>query len=109
MSESAPFDGLENPYASPQTAPERTGLSTSGDALEQELRAFVGPRADVYLRKWAPLLYGSGQAGFNWPAFLLAGIWLPYRKMYAVSLIFYGAIVAESVLEEVVFAGILRQ
>jgi hypothetical protein len=79
---------------------------------EQEIRSFVGPKADYYLEKWADSLalkdesYG---AGFNWAAFFLSGLWLPYRKMYLVTLIFYGIILAESVLEDLVFIGILDE
>jgi hypothetical protein len=83
----------------------------SGTELsEQEIRSFVGPKADYYLNRWASALEGSRQGtGFNWAAFFLSGLWLPYRKMYLVTFIFYGIIVAESILEDVVFMGILGQ
>jgi hypothetical protein len=90
---------------------------------EQELRAFVGRKADYYLGKWWPALksQGSGydqvavaglmlaqpKTGFNWAAFLLSGLWLPYRKMYKATFIFMGIILLESILEEVLFVGIL--
>jgi hypothetical protein len=73
---------------------------------EQELRTFVGPRADYYLSKWAGDRRGMG---FNWAAFLLSGLWLPYRKMYLATFILYAIILVESVLEDVVFVGILGQ
>lgn len=76
------------------------------DDGEQYLRAFVGPRADYYLQKWSPLLLGGGRgAGFNWAAFTLFGAWLPFRKMYFFSLIFYGAIIVETIVEDLLFIG----
>jgi hypothetical protein len=75
---------------------------------EQEVRAFVGSRADYYLKKWHAALEGVGTGkGFNWAAFFLSGLWLPYRKMYVPAIIFYGIILLESTLEEVVFVGVL--
>jgi uncharacterized protein DUF2628 len=76
---------------------------------EQEVRAFVGPRADTYLKKWRAPLEGSGSGtGFNWAAFLLSGLWLPYRKMYLATTILFGIILIEAIAEEVVFVGILK-
>jgi hypothetical protein len=72
-----------------------------------ELRAVVGPRADRYLAKWPPILgplteVGIPSLGFHVAAFLFAGFWLPYRKMYKASLVFYGVLIAESVLESLI-------
>jgi hypothetical protein len=90
---------------------------------EQELRAFVGRNANYYLRKFWPALKTRGpgydnvaiaglmvkqpKTGFNWVAFFLSGLWLPYRKMYLPTLLLFGVVLIESVLEEVVFVGIL--
>ena len=59
----------------------------------------VGKRADHYLKKWQATEHG----GFNVAAFLLSGLWLPYRKMYRITAILYSAIIVESLLEELVF------
>jgi hypothetical protein len=73
---------------------------------EQEVRAFVGPNADYYLAAWRRALAGEdGASGFNVGGFFLAVPWLAYRKMYAAALILVGIIIAESVLEEALFAG----
>jgi hypothetical protein len=80
------------------------------ELTEDELRAFVGPRADRYLEQWQPLLAaGSGArgAGFNWSAFFFSGFWLLYRKMYKVAAIFFGVILLESLCEELVLVGVL--
>lgn len=75
---------------------------------EQELRTFVGKRADYYLNEWRPALDEQSSAtGFNVAGMFLSGLWLPYRKMYLVTLIFYGALVAETALEELVYVGVL--
>lgn len=81
------------------------------ELTEHEVRAFVGPRSDRYLEQWRPLLTAAGSgardAGFNWSAFFLSGLWLPYRKMYKVAAIFYGIILLESLFEELVFVEVL--
>ncbi len=77
-------------------------------ASVQELRVFVGRRADYYLGKWREALAGTGTGtGFNLAAFFLSGIWLPYRKMYAIAFLLYGALIVESIAEELVFVGLL--
>ena len=76
----------------------------------QEVRAFVGPKAGYYLKKWQTALDGTGSSNsFNGAAFFLSGLWLPYRKMYLITAIFFGIILLESVLEEVVTVGILAK
>ena len=78
------------------------------DQTDEEVRAFVGPRADYYIRKWWLDLDKMGNTpGFNWAAFFLNVLWLPYRKMYRVTTILYGIILLEAVLDEIVFVGIL--
>jgi hypothetical protein len=78
---------------------------------EQEVRAFVGPKSDYYLKKWHLALEGMGNAGnatgFNWAALFLSGLWLPYRKMYRATLIFFGVILLETLFEEIVYVGFL--
>lgn len=69
------------------------------DASEAELRAVFGPRADYYFAQWQ----GTGRRASNWAAFWFSGLWLPFRRLYLVALVFYAAIAVESVLEEVVF------
>lgn len=66
---------------------------------EPELRAAVGPRADFYLRKWQDKEGG----GFNWAAFLLSGLWLPYRKMYRATGVLFALVVGETLFEEALF------
>jgi Protein of unknown function (DUF2628) len=75
---------------------------------EQEIRAFVGPRADTYLAKWKPLLNGVGTgSSFNWAAFFLSGLWLSYRKMYLAATIFFGFLLLEIIAEHALFVWIL--
>lgn len=105
MSQVADFDQMDNPYRSSAVL-EPTSVDT--DVAENELRAFVGPRGDYYLRKWAPRLADpSGETGMNWAAFFLTAFWLAYRKMYAATFIFYGVAVALAVLQQVVFVLML--
>jgi hypothetical protein len=98
-----------NPYEPPRAALS-TGIDRSAllDLNQKEAEAFVGRKAAYYLRKWplARELTGTS-TGFNWAAFLFAGLWLPYRKMYWAATIFWGTLLVESIVEEVVFVLIL--
>ena len=77
-------------------------------ATEDEIRDFVGDRAEFYLEHWAGLLEsGRGRAGFNWAAFLLSFVWICYRKMYGIAAIVFGVIIVERVLEPFYFIGYL--
>ena len=88
-----------NPYAPPQAAQSAAPIRThDGPITEQELRAFFGSRWRRYLDRWGSWTQGRS-AGFNWVAFFFAGLWLPYRKMYRVALVFYAIMLLESVLE----------
>ena len=85
-----------------------TDRSALLDLSEQEAEAFVGRKAGYYLKKWPLARELTGRStGFNWAAFLLAGLWLPYRKMYRAATIFWGVLLVESIVEEVVFVLIL--
>ena len=109
MSENAHRPPSENPYAAPASTSGYTQSVPTESAEEQHLREFVGSKADYYLEKWSPLaLEHSGRStGFNWAAFLLSGLWLAYRKMYQVAMIFFAIILVETIAEEILFVGIL--
>jgi len=104
----------DNPYRPPQAplqdtpgiGDERT-LPEHLERTEAELRAFVGKNAGYYLKKWASALANEGgSSGFSGAAFLFSGLWLPYRKMYKFTLILYGIVLAETVLEAIVPAAL---
>jgi hypothetical protein len=50
----------------------------------------------------------GGPGRFNIAAFFFSGLWLGYRKMYAVMFLLFGVLLAETVLEEVLFVGLLK-
>jgi hypothetical protein len=102
MSPIAQYDEIDNPYRSTAT------LEMAGEVTETELRAFVGPKFDYYLRKWGPKLEDpSADCGMNWAAFFLSGFWFPYRKMYAATFILYGVSLALAILQQVVFVAVI--
>lgn len=104
------YDEIENPYAAPVSPVPPPGTSPSSTGLEEDdLAAFVGPRADTYLKKWQPALRGYGRAGFNWAAFLFTGLWLPYRKLYRITLVFYGLTFAVGILSELFFVELMQR
>lgn len=102
----------ENPYQPPRFDElSKIGLDAgagtgAGGLTEGEIKAFVGKNAGYYLKKWPPPAepYG-GAMGFNWAAFLLSGFWLPYRKMYRMTLLMYGVVAGEELLEMAALAG----
>ncbi len=109
MSDEQQSDEPENPYASPQSSGQ-LGSSETEDPETRELRAFVGSNADYYLRKWASIRRERrGGAGSNLAAVFFSGLWLPYRKMYKATVIFFGVVFVESFLEEFFFVGVLGE
>jgi hypothetical protein len=50
-----------------------------------------------------------GGAGSNTAAFFLSALWLPYRKMYKMTFIFIAFTVLVTILQEVLFVGILGE
>ena len=86
MPQIAELDPHENPNRSTAVwdGPTHGGYE---DANLLELRAFVGPRAAYYLRKWLPRLDDphDGQVGMNWVALLMPALWLGYRRMYRIA------------------------
>ena len=61
----------------------------SSPLTQDEVTAFAGKNADYYWTRWTPLIQGQDWSGFNWAAFFFSGLWLAYRKMYGIALIFY--------------------
>lgn len=95
---------IHNPYASPpMPAVEAEPVEFDGfGALEA--KAFVGPRYHYdFVRRTPFLRRTTSTAGFNWAAFFLSGFWIPYRKMYRLTVVFYAVIVLETIVEEVGF------
>lgn len=76
---------------------------------EREYRAVIGRNADAVLLGWAPLRSGEQRrAKFNVAAFFFYNFWFGYRKMYQLTFILYGAIIAETLVEELLFVGVLN-
>ncbi len=95
MAPIAQFDQLDSPYRG--TAAERSGFNADPALLEyvEALRAFVGPKADYYLKKWAPRFQDpKADVGLNWAAFFLTGLWFGYRRMVKAALILYAVVIA---------------
>jgi hypothetical protein len=97
----------ENPYRAPEVPlHEAPSVATLGIDSEAEFRAFVGPRADYYLRAWQRVLTGEkSRARFNWTAFFFWGWWLPYRKLYGPVSILFGIILAEFAVDWLATGG----
>ncbi len=99
---------IENPYASPTSFSLPRSVEESDDRELQELGTVVGAKADYYLERWRPMRQNPyANPGMNWAAFLFSGLWFPYRKMYRATLILYGVLLIEAVMENVIFIGLL--
>lgn len=108
MSQVAQFGAANNPYRS---ATAGTADSLDELALEDQiyaLQAFVGPRANFYLRKWIHRLEDpNGDTGWNWAAFFLCGLWLGYRKMYMAVVMLLAASVFVAIAQQIFFVVVL--
>ncbi|WP_178019929.1 DUF2628 domain-containing protein [uncultured Paenibacillus sp.] len=62
--------------------PERVPNTAEFGVSEEDLKRFVGPRAEVYFQKWRE------DTRWNWPAFVFGGYWLIYRGMYLYLLLY---------------------
>ena len=107
---SALLEPADNPYRS--TA-NWEGTSPRGGYRESdliELRAFVGARADHYLRKWLPRLEDpdNGDVGMSWVALFFPTFWMGYRKLYRPALIYLALTVAASIGLQVLFVNSLQ-
>src|SRR5262245_20027962 len=67
---------------------------------EEELRAFVGPKASSYVGDWMSVLEGrKKRPAFNAIAFLFAGLWLPFRKLYGATAVFLGVLLVVNAMK----------
>jgi hypothetical protein len=81
----------------------RCGVEST-QPTDAELRAVIGPKADYYVSQW----HGTATRSYNWAAFLLSGLWIPFRRMYWSTAIFYGVILADVIVEEVILHALGR-
>jgi hypothetical protein len=109
MPATAEFDQLNNPYRSSHYSAAEETLGGDGEAQVAELQAFVGRKANYYLRKWAPRLESpQGDVGFNWAAFFLTAFWLGYRKMFRNVIVYFFATIGLSVFVELLFVFVFK-
>lgn len=106
MPPSKPF----NPYAPPASfglpPPEFPSgeVAPNGEPTDQELRLFVGRKAEIYLGKWAAMRRGLPRSpGPNWPALFLGFLFLAYRRMYRRCAYVLAFLLAETAIEEFLF------
>ncbi|WP_417851469.1 DUF2628 domain-containing protein [Thalassoglobus sp.] len=100
----------ENPFAAPTSASIQDSEPQEDSSVKKDLRAFVGNKWAYYYKQWESVLEGRDQkTGFNFVAFLFSGIWLPYRKMYFITFLFYGFIILETVLQEIILLKVLNR
>ena len=74
------------------------------DVSEDELAAFIGPRAPYYLRAWRSLsAHQTNFGGVNRAAFFCSAAWLLYRRLYRLAAIFLGVVLLESIVSAALF------
>ena len=72
---------------------------------EAEARAAIGPRHEYYIGQWRQ----TQRRRFNRAAFWFSGAWLPFRRMYLATIIFYVAILALDLAVNAVLGQPLNQ
>lgn len=67
----------------------------------EDLRAFIGPKADYYLQSWSTIDPDGGlqPSEWNWAAFFLNMTWLLYLRMYRYFWICFGGLFLIGVLQ----------
>ena len=81
-------------------------MSTHIAPTEEELRAFVGPRADRFSRKWRRAIdQGSNLAGIVLPAVFLNYVWFLYRRMFREAWLAFGLVVIVSIFRDIYESG----
>jgi hypothetical protein len=103
------LEPADNPYRSTVTWNEPASRSYSGDELI-ELQAFVGPKAQHFLRKWLPRLEDpeSGDVGFSWICLFFPALWFGYRKLYKPGIVYLVATAALVIAQQLLFVNILK-
>jgi hypothetical protein len=103
------LEPADNPYRSTVAWNEPASRSYSGDELI-ELQAFVGPKAQHFLRKWLPRLEDpeSGDVGFSWICLFFPALWFGYRKLFKPGIVYLAATAALFVGQQLLFVNILK-
>jgi hypothetical protein len=103
------LEPADNPYRSTVTWSEPGSRSYSGDELI-ELQAFVGPKAQHFLRKWLPRLEDPerGDVGISWICLFFPVLWFGFRKMYKPAVLILAATVVLTVMQQVLFVNLLK-
>lgn len=87
----------------PMTSQTVTAKADPMNLTEADLRSFVGPNGDAYVRYLAKCQVKKNLVGsFVWTAFFLPLVWLAYRKFYLGIAIFIGIFIALAVGSEYV-------
>ena len=76
-----------NPYA--QAAGDAPASTTTPDQQRQaDYEATIGPNHGFYLPKFQQFDEEGARPGWNWPAFVVTGPWLLYRKMIGLGILY---------------------
>ncbi|HEY4309749.1 MAG TPA: DUF2628 domain-containing protein [Pirellulales bacterium] len=107
MSQTLAIEDVDNPYRTHGYSTPLPMLDASPPNVD-ELRAFVGPNFDYFLRKWGPRLQNpASEVGMNWMAFFFPTFWFAYRRMYRAAIAVYVIGFVLSIASEIIFLGFL--
>lgn len=73
----------------------------------EELRLFVGKKADYYLKQFENIQDKQPVAKMNLPALFISIFWLFYRKMYLIGILLFLAVVVETTISNFIFINLL--
>jgi len=79
------------PQAAKMAAPIQAAPSNTGPALDDLYRAAIGPKNQAYYLAYFRRADAAGRTlpSWNWPALLLGGPWVLYRKMYFLFVVYF--------------------
>lgn len=99
----APYVGEYSPYGQPYerySSFERIGESNAAD-----LAAVIGNNSHYYIERFRRIEQ-TGSGGWNWAAFILAPIWLFYRKQYKLGILYFLLQLLSNVATSIVYAPV---
>lgn len=73
----------------------------------EELRLFVGRKADYYMKQFEMIQATQPVSKMNIPALLVSLFWLFYRKMYLIGIAFFLTIVVVTTSSDIIFINLL--
>jgi Protein of unknown function (DUF2628). len=77
-------------------------FNTFDDSFKDDLRVFVGPRVDTYIKRWTAMGHRKNKMiSWHWPAFFVEGGWAGYRQTMTWAWVYIGITVIFKLIQDV--------